>query len=154
MSDAAVKTLSTNRRARHEYHFIETLECGMELKGTEVKSMRSGRFAFADSYGWVENDQLWLLGFRISPYDFGNRNNHDPDRRKRLLVHKKELLKLKRRVVEKGLTLVPVRVYLNKKGRVKLELAVARGKKLYDKRADIKSRDLKRDADREIHGRD
>lgn len=153
MSDVAVKTLSTNRKARHEYHFIESLECGIELRGTEVKSMRSGRFAFADSYGWVENNQLWLVGFHISPYDFGNRHNHDPDRRKRLLVHRQEILKLKRRVVEKGLTLVPVRVYL-KRGKVKLELAVARGKKMYDKRADIKSRDMKRDADREMHGRD
>lgn len=153
MSDAAVKALSTNRKARHEYHFLELIECGIELKGTEVKSMRSGRFAFADAYGWIENDQLWLLGFHITPYDFGNRHNHDPDRRKRLLVHKQELLRLKRRVVEKGLTLVPVRAYL-KKGRVKLELAVARGKKLYDKRADIKSRDMKRDSDREMHGRD
>ncbi len=154
MSDAGIKTLSTNRKARHEYHFVETLECGLELKGTEVKSMRAGRFAFADSYGWVENDQLWLLGFHISPYDFGNRHNHDPDRRKRLLVHKQELLRLKRRVVEKGLTLIPVRVYLNKKGRVKLELAVARGKKLYDKREDIRSRDAKRDSDREMRSRD
>jgi len=153
MSDPAVKTLSTNRKARHEYHFIETLECGIELKGTEVKSMRSGRFAFADAYGWVENDQLWLLGFHVSPYDFGNRHNHDPDRRKRLLVHRQEIIKLKRRVVEKGLTLVPVRVYL-KKGKVKLELAVARGKKMYDKRADIRNRDMKRDADREMHSRD
>ena len=153
MSDPAVKTLSTNRKARHEYHFIETLECGIELKGTEVKSMRSGRFAFADAYGWVENDQLWLLGFHVSPYDFGNRHNHDPDRRKRLLVHRQEIIKLKRRVVEKGLTLVPVRVYL-RKGKVKLELAVARGKKMYDKRADIRNRDMKRDADREMHSRD
>ena len=153
MSDAAVKTLSTNRKARHEYHFIELLECGIELKGTEVKSMRSGRFAFADSYGFIEEGQLWLLGFHISPYDFGNRHNHDPDRRKRLLVHRQELARLKRRVVEKGLTLVPVRVYL-KRGRVKIEIAVARGKKMYDKRADIRSRDMKRDSDREMHGRD
>jgi SsrA-binding protein len=153
MSDAAVKTLSTNRKARHEYHFIEVLECGIELKGTEVKSMRAARFAFADSYGYIEDDQLWLLGFQISPYDFGNRHNHDPERRKRLLVHKQELLRLKRRVVEKGLTLVPLRVYL-KRGKVKLELAVARGKKMYDKRADIRSRDMKRDSDREMHGRD
>ena len=153
MSDAAVKTLSTNRKARHEYHFVELLECGIELKGTEVKSMRAGRFAFADSYGFIENGQLWLVDFHISPYDFGNIHNHEPLRRKRLLVHKQELLRLKRRVVEKGLTLIPLRVYL-KKGRVKLELAVARGKKLYDKRADIKDRDMKRDSDREIHGRD
>ena len=153
MSDAAVKTLSTNRKARHEYHFIEILECGIELKGTEVKSMRANRFAFADSYGYIEDEQLWLLGFQISPYDFGNRHNHDPERRKRLLVHKQELLRLKRRVVEKGLTLVPLRVYL-KRGKVKLELAVARGKKMYDKRADIRSRDMQRDSDREMHSRD
>jgi SsrA-binding protein len=154
MSDSATKNLSTNRKARHEYTFIETIECGLELKGTEVKSMRAGRFAFADSYGWIEDDQLWLLGFHISPYDFGNRHNHDPERRKRLLVHREEIRKLKRRVVEKGLTLIPVRVYLNRKGKVKLEIAVARGKKLYDKRADIKSRDMKRDSDREVHGGD
>ena len=153
MSDAAVKTLSTNRKARHEYFFLDTLECGIELKGTEVKSMRGGRFAFADSYGFIENEQLWLVDFHISPYDFGNIHNHEPLRRKRLLVHKQELMRLKRRVVEKGLTLIPVRVYL-KKGRVKLELAVAKGKKLYDKRADIRDRDMRRDSDREMHSRD
>jgi SsrA-binding protein len=146
------KTLAVNRKARHNFEIIETLECGIELKGTEVKSIRGGRFSFADSYGWIENDQLWLVGFHVSTYSFGNRHNHEPDRRRRLLIHRSELKRLKRRVLEKGLTLVPMRTYL-KGGLVKIELGLGRGKKLYDKRAAIKSRDMKRDADRELRNR-
>ena len=143
------KTLATNRKARHNYEITEKMECGIELQGTEVKSLRGGRFSFADAYGWIEEDQLWLVGFHISTYEHGNRHNHVPDRKRRLLVHKMEIKRLRRRVIERGLTLVPLRVYL-KGSIVKVELGVGRGKKLHDKRADIKARDMKRDAEREI----
>ena len=145
----AIKTLAVNRKARHNFAITDRFECGIELRGTEVKSLRGARFSFADAYGLIENDQLWLVGFHISAYDFGNRNNHDPDRRRRLLVHKLEIKRLKRRVLERGLTLVPLRVYL-KGSIVKIELGVGRGKKLYDKRADIKKKDMSRDSEREI----
>ena len=145
----AIKSLANNRKARHNFQITDKFECGIELRGTEVKSLRGGRFSFADAYGWIEEDQLWLVGFHISTYDFGNRNNHEPDRRRRLLVHKQEIKRLKRQILERGLTLVPLRVYL-KGSIVKIELGIGRGKKLYDKRADIKKKDVKRDTDREI----
>ena len=142
------KNLAVNRKARQLYSVEETLESGIELKGTEVKSMKAAQFSFGDSYAKIDDGELWLVKFHISPYDFGNRHNHDPDRERRLLVHKQEIKKLLRKVEEKGLTLVPLRFYL-KKGLVKLELGVCRGKRLYDRRQDIKKRDLKRDAERE-----
>ena len=147
-----IKVLATNRRARHDFAITDTMECGIELKGTEVKSLRSAKFSFADSYGWIEDNQLWLVGFHISTYDFGNINNHEPDRRRRLLVHRDEIRRIHRRVMERGLTLVPLRVYL-KGSLVKLELGVGRGKKLYDKRAAIRGRDMDRDTQRELRTR-
>jgi SsrA-binding protein len=143
------KNLAVNRKARQLYSVEETLESGIELKGTEVKSMRAAQFSFGDAYAKIDGGELWLVKFHISPYDFGNRHNHDPDRDRRLLVHKQEIKKLRRKVEEKGLTLIPLRFYL-KKGLVKLELGVCRGKRLYDRRQDIKKRDLKRDAEREV----
>jgi len=148
VKDGSVKNLAVNRKARQRYSVEETLESGIELKGTEVKSMKAAQFSFGDAYAKIDGGELWLVNFHISPYDFGNRHNHDPDRERRLLVHKQEIKKLRRKVEEKGLTLVPLRFYL-KKGLVKLELGVCRGKRLYDRRQDIKKRDLKRDAERE-----
>jgi len=143
----ATKLLANNRRARYNYTVDESLECGIELKGTEVKSLKIGKFSFSDAYGKIEGGELWLISLNIQPYLFGNIFNHDPDRPRKLLVHKQELKRLKRKVDEKGLTLVPLKFYL-KKGRVKVELGVCRGKKLVDKRQSIKQKDMKRDAER------
>lgn len=148
-SDEAIKVLAVNKKARHNYSIDESFECGFVLVGTEVKSMREGRFSFADAYAFVENDELWLVDLHITPYEMGNRFNHDPTRRRKLLVHKKEIKRLKRVTVEKGLTLVPLRFYL-RRGIVKCELGIARGKKLFDKRDDIRKRDQKRELEREF----
>lgn len=148
-SDEGVKVLSVNRKARYNYSIDESFEAGMALVGTEVKSMKEGRFSFADSYATVDNDELWLVDFHITPYALGNRFNHDPIRRRKLLVHKKEIKRLRRVTEEKGLTLVPLRFYL-KRGIVKCELGIARGKKLFDKRDDIRKRDQKRELEREF----
>ena len=125
--------------------WMNTLECGIELQGTEVKSRRENRFSFGDSYARIKDGQLYLVGFHISPYPFGNLHNHEPDRDRKLLVHKEEIRKLRKKVEEKGFTLVPIKVYL-KNGLIKVELGICRGKKLYDKRETIKQRDLEREA--------
>ncbi len=147
MKKKGISTLAVNKRARFNYTILETLECGFELKGTEVKSIKDGKFSFSDSYAKIENHELWLISLHITSYMFGGVFNHDPDRRRKLLVHKQELKRLKRKVDEKGLTLVPTRFYL-KDGLVKVELGICRGKKLVDKRYEIKKRDLKRETDR------
>jgi SsrA-binding protein len=147
--EAGVKVLGTNRKARFNYSFQDAFECGISLVGTEVKSMKEGRFSFGDAYGSVDGGELWLVDLHISPYPMGNRFNHDPDRRRRLLVHRKEIRRLRRVTEEKGLTLVPTRFYL-KRGIVKCELAIARGKKLFDKREDIKRRDVRREIERDF----
>ena len=143
-----IKVLAVNRKARFNYSIEESFECGISLVGTEVKSIKEGRFSFADSYASVENDELWLIDFHVTPYAFGNRMNHDPVRKRKLLVHKKEIKRLKRVTVERGLTLVPLKFYL-KRGIVKCELGIAKGKKLFDKRDDIRKRDQKRELERE-----
>lgn len=150
--DEGIKILGDNRRARYEYSVDETLECGIELQGTEVKSIKSGQFSFRDAYAKIENDELWLVSFHVTPYAFGNIYNHDPDRPRKLLVHRDEIKRLRRKVEEKGLTLIPMRFYL-KRGLVKVALGVCRGKKMYDKREDIKKRDQRRDAEREMRDR-
>ncbi|MGD1815975.1 MAG: SsrA-binding protein SmpB [Pleomorphochaeta sp.] len=138
-----------NKKAFFNYEIVETLECGMSLEGTEVKSMREGRFSFTDSYVVVENNQLFLLQFTIQPYKQGSIFNHDPERKKRLLAHKQEIKRLKRKIDEKGFTLVPTKVYL-KNNIIKMEIGLARGKALHDKKNAIKERDLKKDALREV----
>jgi SsrA-binding protein len=140
-----IKNLATHRQATHNYFIEERLEAGMVLTGTEVKSLRQGRANLKDSYAVLRNGEVWLLHCHISPYSHGNLFNHDPMRERKLLLHRDEIRRLDRRRKTAGLTLVPLRLYL-KKGRVKVELAVARGKKLHDKREAIK----KRDQDREI----
>ena len=144
-NDTSVKLLLINKKARFNFFIDETLECGIELQGTEVKSLRENRFSFGDSYARIKDGQLYLVGFHISPYPFGNLHNHEPDRDRKLLVHKEEIRKLRKKVEEKGFTLVPIKVYL-KNGLIKVELGICRGKKLYDKRETIKQRDLEREA--------
>ena len=143
------KNLAYNKKARFNFYVTESLECGIELKGTEVKSLKVGKFSFSDSYAKIEKNELWLVGLHISLYAFGNIHNHDPDRNRKLLVHKQEIKRLKRKIMEKGLTLIPIRFYLIK-GLVKVEIGLCKGKKIHDKRDVIKNRDLKRDADREF----
>ena len=142
-------TLLRNKKATHYYTIQDRLECGIELRGTEVKSMKAGKFSFTDSYAKIENNELWLIGLNVSLYDHGNINNHDPDRNRKLLAHKDEIKRLKRKVDTKGLTLVPLRFYL-KHGIVKLELGICKGKKEFDRRDDIKRKDQKRDAERDL----
>ena len=148
----AGKTLAVNRKARFLYTVEDTLECGITLQGTEVKSMKSGRFSFSDSYAAIENGELWLKGLHISPYAQGNIHNHDPLRPRKLLAHRQEIKRLRRRVEERGLTLVPLRFYLSR-GMVKLELGLGRGKKVRDRREEIKKKDQKRDQERELRYR-
>ncbi len=148
MAHEGIKILAENRKARFDYTILESLECGMVLEGSEVKSLKSGRFSFSDSYAKIRDGKLILVGFHITPYPFGSLFNHDPDRERPLLAHKKEIAKLRRKTDEKGFTLIPLRVYL-KKGYVKIEIGVCQGKKLSDKRESIKERDQRRDAQRE-----
>jgi len=149
MPQKGVKVIAQNRRARHDYFVEETWEAGIELKGTEVKSIRLGQVTLKDCYAQVKNGEMLVLGMHISPYEKGSFSNTDPNRPKRLLMHKAEIRKLNQAVMQKGLALIPLSVYL-KDGRVKLELALCRGKKLYDKRDDMAKRDVQRDIDRSM----
>ncbi len=140
-------TLGKNRKAFFNYTVDESLECGIELKGTEVKSLRSSHFNFVDCYCEVKDDQLWLYKLNINAYGFGNIHNHVTDRPRRLLAHRKEIDKLERKTREKGYTLIPLRFYL-KGSMVKVEIGLCKGKKLFDKRNTIKDRDNDRDMSR------
>jgi SsrA-binding protein len=141
------KVVSDNRRARHEFEILEVVEAGIALSGTEVKSLRQGRANLADAFARVEEDQMWLYNCHISPYDHGNRFNHDPLRKRRLLMHKKQILKLRSRMQEKGLTLVPLKLFFRGNW-AKVDLALARGKQLYDKRHSIAKRENQRQIER------
>ncbi len=138
-------TSISNRRARHDYHILESMECGIELKGTEVKSIRLGKVSLAESYALVQRDEVKLENMQITPYEHGSYENHEPKRSRKLLLHKKEILKLKQKIAEKGLTLVPLKLYFNARGIAKVELGLAKGKKLFDKRETIKQRDTERE---------
>jgi len=142
-----LQILARNRQATHNYFIQERLEAGIALLGTEVKSLRQGRANLKDSYALVRRGEVWLLNCHISPYSHGNLNNHDPLRDRKLLLHREEIRRLERQVRQSGLTLVPLQLYLQR-GRVKVELGVGKGKKLYDKRESIKKRDLDREARR------
>jgi SsrA-binding protein len=142
----ADRTISTNRRARHEYEILETVEAGLALRGTEVKSLRAGGVNFKDSYAMFRNGEGWLLGCHINPYSHGTDANHDPERDRKLLLHRREIARLTGKIAERGLTLVPLRLYF-KNGRAKVELGLARGKKLHDKRATLRERDVRREMD-------
>ena len=146
--DAAIKIIADNRKARFNYELLERTEAGIVLTGTEVKSLREGKLNLGDSYCLIERTgEAFLVDAHISPYTAGNRFNVDPLRRRKLLLHKKEIQKLDIKVKERGLTLVPTRVYF-KQGRVKVEIAIARGKKVHDKRESIQARDVHREARR------
>ncbi|NLG85278.1 MAG: SsrA-binding protein SmpB [Firmicutes bacterium] len=146
---AVKKTIVTNRQARHDYFILETFEAGLALTGTEVKSLRAGRGNLKDSFAEIRGGEVFLVNCHISPYEFGNRFNHDPLRPRKLLLHKAEIRRLYGKTREKGLTLIPLELYFNERGRVKVELALAKGKKIYDKREEIARRDAERRARRE-----
>lgn len=150
-----IKPVAQNRKARHEYFIEDTYECGIALVGTEVKSVRAGKCNLKDAYARVENGEIFIKGMHISPYEQGNIFNRDPFRERKLLMHKREIMKLKRLSEADGYSLIPLQLYL-KDGLVKLELAVAKGKKLYDKRQSIAEMDAKRDVERKMsrHGYD
>ena len=141
------KNITVNRKARHEYAILQTIEAGIVLQGTEVKALRQGKANLVDSYASVEKGEVWLMSANISAYEQGNINNHEPTRTRKLLLNKNEIRKLIGKVKEKGLTLIPLRLYF-KNGKVKVELAVAKGKKVYDKREAIAKRDFQRDQER------
>jgi len=148
----AEKTITDNRRARHDYQLLERLEAGIALTGTEVKSLRNGRATLAQAYAEVRDGEAWLVGLEIATYDQGNRANHEPTRPRKLLLHRREIDSLYGKVREKGLTIVPTRLYF-KDGRVKVELAVARGKEQRDKRRDVMEREAKRQMERAVKSR-
>ena len=137
--DTKPGVLASNRKARHDYHIIETIECGLELKGTEVKSIRDSKVSLAQAFADVQANQVFVQGMRIEPYPFGNQFNHDPTRPKRLLLHRREIDQLRGQVATKGYTLIPLKLYL-KRGKVKLELALCKGKDVQDKRETLKRR--------------
>ena len=147
----AVRPLASNKRALHDYHVLETFEAGIRLKGTEVKSVREGRVQLKDSYVEFRDHQAWLVGTHISPYSHGNRENHDPEQQRKLLLRKREIDRLFGRTQLKGLTVVPLSVYL-KGNWVKVEIALVQGKKLYDKRESEKERELDREMEAAVKG--
>lgn len=154
--NVAGKVMAQNRKARHDYFILDTLECGIALTGTEIKSVRAGNLNLKDSYASIEKGELWLVGMHISPYEKGSYYNHEPERLRKLLVHRNELVRLNSKIREKGLTLVPLSIYIKDGRKAKVELALAKGKTAYDKRDSIAERDAKRDIARAVRhsGRD
>jgi SsrA-binding protein len=151
---AGEKLVATNRQARHDYFIEETFEAGLALTGTEIKSIRAGRLNLREAYARVENGEAWLVGMHVSPYDqAGGAFQHDPLRPRKLLLHRREIAYLRAQLGQKGLTLVPLRLYL-KRGRAKVELGLAKGRKLYDKRDSLAAREARRDVERALRGRD
>ena len=146
------KVIATNREAYHNYHILETFEAGIQLMGTEVKSARDGRVNLKDAYVMVRDGEAWMLNAHISPYSHGNRQNHEPTRDRRLLMHKREIIRLQSKIKEKGLTIVPTKLYF-KGNLIKCELGIARGKKLYDKREDEARKTQEREARAAIKNR-
>ncbi len=148
---AAAGDVATNRQASYRYHLLERFECGLVLTGTEVKSLREGNAQLKDSYAVVRDGEVWLIGLYIAPYGPAARDNHDPERPRKLLLHRSEIERLIGRTRERGLTLVPTRIYFaGPRSRAKVELALARGKDLYDKREAMKKREMARDVQREL----
>ena len=142
------KTVAENRRAKYDYHLEDKFEAGIALTGTEVKSLRFGEGSIVESYAEVKNGEVWLINSNVPEFSHGNRHNHEPKRPRKLLLHRREVDKMQGAVERKGMTLVPLMIYFNSRGRVKVELALAKGKNAADKRATIKERDWKRDAAR------
>jgi SsrA-binding protein len=152
MKEDQTKLITSNRKARHEYEILDTFEAGLVLQGTEVKALRDGKASLAEAYARLEGDEVWLVGAHIPEYRHGNRQNHDPTRARKLLLHRTEIERLRGKVVEKGLTLVPLRLYW-KQGRAKIEIALGRGKKSYDRRDDVARREAQREMDRAMSRR-
>jgi SsrA-binding protein len=146
------QTIALNRRARHDYAVEQTIEAGIVLTGTEIKSIRAGRVNLAEAYARIERGEAWLVGAHIAPYEQGNRNNHEPLRTRKLLLHRDQIAELVGRVQTKGYTLVPLRLYI-KDGRAKLEIGIGRGKKTHDKRRSIAERDARRELERQTKAR-
>jgi SsrA-binding protein len=147
------RVVTSNRRAFHDFQILEQVETGIVLTGTEIKSIREGKATISEAYARIENGELWLIGSTVSPYSHGNRSNHATDRPRKLLVHRRQLNQLREAIEQRGLTLVPLRLHL-KNGRAKLDVGIARGKKLYDKRAAEADRQSRRDMDRALRDRD
>lgn len=141
------RNITTNRKAYHDYFILDKIIAGIELKGTEVKAIRTGQISLKDSYAKIENGEVFLLKAHISPYDFGGYDNHEPERRRRLLLHRTEIKRLQRNIESKGMALVPLRVFITEKGKVKVELALVKGKRQYDKREAIADRELRKEMD-------
>ncbi len=148
-----MQLICSNKKASRDYHLLERFEAGIVLRGTEVKSLRQRAASLVDAYVAIEEGEIFLIGAHIAPYEQGNRFNHEPRRRRRLLMHKREIMRLRGKVLEKGLTLIPTRLYFNDAGRAKVEFAMARGKRTYDKRATIAQRDSDREIARAIRDR-
>ncbi len=148
-SEGGVKHIATNRKAQHDYFIEDRYEAGVALTGTEIKSVRAARVNLRDGFVQIRGGEAWLINVHISPYDFGNRENHEPRRERKLLLHRQEIRKLLAKVSERGWTIVPLSMYL-KDGRAKLEIALVRGKRLYDKRDAVAERDADRDLAREL----
>ncbi len=149
MKQEAMKLVANNKKAYHDYFIVEKYEAGLVLHGTEVKSLRLGKCSVKEAFVRIENSEVWIYGMHISPYEKGNIFNRDPLRPKKLLMHKDEIRKLTGKISEKGFTIVPLQVYF-KDGRAKIEIGLARGKKLYDKRQDIAKKDQRREAEKEF----
>ncbi|HEM49291.1 MAG TPA: SsrA-binding protein SmpB [Caldithrix sp.] len=147
MAEDNKKIITNNRKARHDYEIMDTIETGIVLFGTEVKAAREGRINLTDAYARIKDGELWLIGMHISPYSKADMENHDPLRERKLLVHRMQIKRLNRQVEEKGVTLIPLKIYFNRH-LIKVELGLVRGKRKYDKRASITERDQKRDLDR------
>ncbi len=139
-----------NRKARHNYFFIRELEAGIVLKGSEIKSIREGKLSFKDSYASIEAGEVWLYSLHISPYKYDSNFAPDPERRRKLLLNKREIKKIRSQIDEKGMTLIPAEIYINDKGLAKIKIALAKGKRQYDKREDIKKKDIMRDMQRNM----
>jgi SsrA-binding protein len=148
----SIKVVATNRKARHEYFILDTFEAGIALMGSEIKSIRSGKISLAEAYVNLDDGEAWLVNAHVAPYDQASHFNHDPIRRRKLLLHRSEIERLWNQVRQKGVTIIPLRIYL-KEGRAKVEIAVAKGKKLYDKRTDIAKRDAEREIERQFRRR-
>ncbi len=146
-----IKIVATNRKARHDYEIIETMEAGIVLTGTEIKSVRQGKVSLKEGFAIIRDGEVWLMDVHIAPYTHGHRDNHDPRRPRKLLLHRREIDRLQGKLKEKGWTLVPLKMYL-KNNRAKVELALVRGKKKYDKRRDIAKRDAQRELQRALKG--
>lgn len=147
MTDKGIKTIATNRKASHDYFLSDRIEAGIELRGTEIKSVRAGQVSIKEAYVQTDGREAWLMNAYIAPYNPASHFNHDPRRPRRLLLHKKEIVRLDERVRQRGLTVIPTRMYF-KSGRAKVEIALARGKKKYDKRRELAKRDAQREIER------